>query len=463
MNPFMVWSQIERRKICEVTPDMHNAVISKSLGARWKALTDIEKQPYIDEAERLRKLHSQEYPDYKYRPKKKQAVSKSTNTANSKTDSTSNSVANNSSRVNQTIKKVLKRGNYNKIHKSDIHTSIKNRTKLNNNDGQTTNISTATLDPFYKKVKTIPSIKNTSNQFTFSNHEHIPSSPESETLYDDNSSIFVMADQCDQLLNEEPKLFTDYQMKTDCPDNGIDYFPVSNDLTDLGSDECSKSFIIADNLYETMSNKDDFTIIDCDSENIINNNSVVRENNIETNSGGDKYSVCNSENYLGVLNEDITLSISCNSDINLPPTEYTTVIPSSEENNSLLSNQNLNFHQHNRSSTNNNQQPQVISTTTSSTSSDPEPEINDQQSPLNTENYNYLYQQYNVNIITSSSDLNKSLNCDVPMDELTGTFDFDINSFSNYSSSVSSHLEFISTSDVTDVLSDYGISQNFLL
>ncbi|CRL06716.1 CLUMA_CG019625, isoform A [Clunio marinus] len=74
MNPFMVWSQIERRKICEVTPDMHNAVISKSLGVRWKALNEEEKQPYIDEAERLRKLHSQEYPDYKYRPKKKQAI-----------------------------------------------------------------------------------------------------------------------------------------------------------------------------------------------------------------------------------------------------------------------------------------------------------------------------------------------------------------------------------------------------
>lgn len=71
MNPFIVWSQIERRKICEVSPDMHNAVISKSLGARWKSLSDNEKQPFIDEAERLRKLHSQEYPNYKYRPKKK--------------------------------------------------------------------------------------------------------------------------------------------------------------------------------------------------------------------------------------------------------------------------------------------------------------------------------------------------------------------------------------------------------
>jgi len=71
MNAFMVWSQIERRKISEVQPDMHNAEISKRLGKRWKLLTDPERQPYIEEAERLRLLHMQEYPDYKYRPRKK--------------------------------------------------------------------------------------------------------------------------------------------------------------------------------------------------------------------------------------------------------------------------------------------------------------------------------------------------------------------------------------------------------
>lgn len=71
MNAFMVWSQIERRKICEVQPDMHNAEISKRLGKRWKTLSDEERQPFIDEAEKLRLLHMQEYPDYKYRPRKK--------------------------------------------------------------------------------------------------------------------------------------------------------------------------------------------------------------------------------------------------------------------------------------------------------------------------------------------------------------------------------------------------------
>jgi len=63
--------QIERRKISSVQPDMHNAEISKQLGARWKLLGDDDRRPFVDEAERLRVLHCREYPDYKYRPRKK--------------------------------------------------------------------------------------------------------------------------------------------------------------------------------------------------------------------------------------------------------------------------------------------------------------------------------------------------------------------------------------------------------
>ena len=71
MNAFMVYSQIERRKINELQPDLHNAEISKQLGVRWKRLTAADRQPYVDEAQRLRSLHVQEYPNYKYRPRKK--------------------------------------------------------------------------------------------------------------------------------------------------------------------------------------------------------------------------------------------------------------------------------------------------------------------------------------------------------------------------------------------------------
>ncbi|KAL7077882.1 hypothetical protein ACQ4LE_003084 [Meloidogyne hapla] len=71
MNAFMVWSRDERLKICSVQPDKHNAEISKELGLRWRRMTKEERRPYEVKAEELRQLHCLEYPDYKYRPRKK--------------------------------------------------------------------------------------------------------------------------------------------------------------------------------------------------------------------------------------------------------------------------------------------------------------------------------------------------------------------------------------------------------
>ena len=45
------------------------------MGQRWRVLQENARQPYIEEAERLRILHQREFPDYKYKPRKKPKTS----------------------------------------------------------------------------------------------------------------------------------------------------------------------------------------------------------------------------------------------------------------------------------------------------------------------------------------------------------------------------------------------------
>ncbi|XP_023245971.1 transcription factor Sox-3-like [Copidosoma floridanum] len=75
MNAFMVWAQAARRKLADQHPQLHNAELSKTLGKLWRILSDAEKQPFIDEAERLRSAHKKQHPHYKYQPRRRKPKS----------------------------------------------------------------------------------------------------------------------------------------------------------------------------------------------------------------------------------------------------------------------------------------------------------------------------------------------------------------------------------------------------
>ncbi|NP_001266217.1 uncharacterized protein LOC100633718 [Amphimedon queenslandica] len=71
MNAFMVWSSLERKKLAEKEPNLHNTELSKRLGQMWKEMTEEDKTPYRQEATRLKDKLMEDHPEYKYKPRRR--------------------------------------------------------------------------------------------------------------------------------------------------------------------------------------------------------------------------------------------------------------------------------------------------------------------------------------------------------------------------------------------------------
>ena len=78
LNRFMLYSKMERPNVRRMHPDLNQRNISEMLGKKWKLLSPEEQQEYEKKADELKLVHESQYPDYKYRPKRRGTSTKKT-------------------------------------------------------------------------------------------------------------------------------------------------------------------------------------------------------------------------------------------------------------------------------------------------------------------------------------------------------------------------------------------------
>ncbi|XP_037008160.2 transcription factor SOX-30 [Artibeus jamaicensis] len=69
MNAFMVWARIHRPALAKANPAANNAEISVQLGLEWNKLSEEQKKPYYDEAQKIKEKHREEFPGWVYQPR----------------------------------------------------------------------------------------------------------------------------------------------------------------------------------------------------------------------------------------------------------------------------------------------------------------------------------------------------------------------------------------------------------
>merc|ERR1719312_1647215 len=74
MNPFMLWLTEQRTKLKSKRKKKGTkppGELVKELSAKWKAMSEKQKEPFIKQAAELKEQHKIDHPDYQYHPNRK--------------------------------------------------------------------------------------------------------------------------------------------------------------------------------------------------------------------------------------------------------------------------------------------------------------------------------------------------------------------------------------------------------